>query len=91
MKVVLNAMEVVTWAIDAILFILETPLGLQLSRVGMLQEVVEWAEVVLENREVVDEGVDLDLLIQVAHLRGLDGIPEEDLITMHRARARAGR
>jgi hypothetical protein len=47
MKVVLNAMEVVTWAIDAILFILETPLGLQLSRVGMLQEVVEWAEVVL--------------------------------------------
>jgi hypothetical protein len=47
MKVVLNAMEVVTWAIDAILFILETPLGLQLSRVGMLQEVVERAEVVL--------------------------------------------
>lgn len=46
MKVVLNVMEVVTRAIDANLFILETPLGLQL-RVGMLQEVVEWAEVVL--------------------------------------------
>lgn len=47
MKVVLNVMEVVTRAIDANLFILETPLGLLQLRVGMLQEVVEWAEVVL--------------------------------------------
>lgn len=44
MKMALNAMEVVTREIDANLFILETPLGIQ-PRVGMLREVAEWAEV----------------------------------------------
>jgi hypothetical protein len=116
MKMVLNVTEVVTRAIDANSFILETPLGLLQLLVEMLQEVVEWAEVVLfvdfgmlvmiiltdlsisfrENREdrlVVGEGVDLVLLIPIIHLRRRDGIQEEDLIIMHRARARvrAGR
>jgi hypothetical protein len=44
MKVVIVAMEVVSRVIDASLFILETPLGIQ-PRVGVLQEVAEWAEV----------------------------------------------
>lgn len=87
-------MEVVSRVIDASLFILETPLGIQ-PRVGVLQEVAEWAEVeVLENREdhlVVEEGADLDLLMYLDHLRRQDGIPEEGMITMHKARARAGR
>jgi hypothetical protein len=46
-----------------------------------------------ENREdhlVVEEGADLDLLMYLDHLRRQDGIPEEGMITMHKARARAG-
>lgn len=84
-------MEVVSRAIDASLFILETPLGIQL---GVLQEVAEWAEVeVSQNREdrlVVEEGADLALLIYLDHLRRWDGILEEEVTTMHQSRARAG-
>ncbi|KAG1753483.1 hypothetical protein EDB19DRAFT_1903140 [Suillus lakei] len=80
-------MEVVSKVINADSFILTTPLGKQRACLEMLQEAAEWAEVVLENQEdrFVEEGAE-DLLMHSVHLRRWDGIPEEDLIIMHRVR-----